>query len=107
MSYRPPRPEDRPIAQGPLAERVTVVVQSDQRAIRRWKNLSFFLLATGISSLVFWEKVKPVVDSVRSDVIEKWEKKLLKATKTWPKAVPVSAKPLPVSVPTTHTKNDT
>jgi hypothetical protein len=69
--------------------------------------LSLFLLATGISSLVFWEKVKPVVDSVRSDVIEKWEKRSLKATKTWPKAVPVSAKPLPVSVPTTHTKNDT
>jgi hypothetical protein len=40
-------------------------------------------------------------------LIEKWEKKSLKATKTWPKAVPVSAKPLPVSVPTTHTKNDT
>jgi hypothetical protein len=107
MSYRPPRPEDRPIAQRPLAERVTVVVQSDQRAIRRWKNLSFFLLATGISTLVFWEKVKPVVDSVRSDVIAKWEKKSLKATKTWPKAVPVDAKPLPVSVSTTKTKNDT
>ena len=27
MSYRPPRPEDRPISQRPLAERVTVVVQ--------------------------------------------------------------------------------
>ena len=107
MSYRPPRPEDRPISQRPLAERVTVVVQTDQRAIRRWKNLSFFLLATGISSLVFWEKVKPVVDSVRSDVIAKWEKKSLKATRTWPKAVPVSAKHLPVSVPTTNTKNDT
>jgi hypothetical protein len=104
MAYRPPRPEDRPLAQRPLSERVTVVVQSDQRAIRRWRFLSFLLFVTGVSTLIFWDTVKPIVDSVRSDAIAKWKQKSLSAKKVWPKAVPVDAKPLRVSVSTSKPK---